>query len=59
MLREVLKFAQERDHEAAHGAQDRLMLYCLEAISNGHFNPRIMAKIALQAQGINFERWCG
>ena len=55
----ILRLAQERDHEAAHSAEDKLHQEVLTAIANGRCDdPRSLAEAALKTQGIDFIRWC-
>lgn len=44
------------DYERAHGVEDTLMRTALEMIRDGAGDPVALARIALQTQGLKFER---
>lgn len=45
------------DYEAAHGAEDRLHIACLEAIEAGDVEPREAAMIGLSTRDLGFPRY--
>jgi len=47
-----------KDDEAAHSATDSLYIDVLRDIANGNPNPMALAMFALQAEDIDFQRWC-
>ena len=58
-LARVLKYAQERDHEAAHLEEDMLHKDALLTIARGQCDdPAALADVAARTLGIDFQRWC-
>lgn len=50
--------AAEGDGERAHGAHDRLMADVLHAIAAGAADPVALARAALAAEAVTYERHC-
>lgn len=48
----------EVDPEAAHGAEDDLIIEVLHRISEGHPHPDRLAHAVLKTRSYDFERWC-
>lgn len=57
-LRALLEQAGRDDPERAHGFVDDLMRAALQAISDGHPQPRLLAEAVLVAESADFPRWC-
>jgi hypothetical protein len=57
-LRALLEQAGRADPERAHGFVDDLMRAALQAISDGHPQPRLLAAAVLVAESADFPRWC-
>lgn len=51
--------AHAKDHEAAHAQEDGIFVDVLEAIAAGHPYPAALAREALKAREISFNRWAG
>lgn len=46
------------DPEAAHGLEDKLRAKVLRVIADGSPDAPALARMVLEAQGIDFERFC-
>ena len=57
LLAEVVKYANDRDHEGAHIERDNLYRDVLRAIAAGADNARELAAIALRSEDVEFSRW--
>jgi hypothetical protein len=57
-LRALLERAGRDDPERAHGFVDDLMRAALQAISDGHPEPHLLAAAVLVAASADFPRWC-
>ncbi len=52
----VIDISNKRDDdEAAHGMEDKLYVGVLRTLAD---EGSVLAAVALQTQGIHFERWC-
>jgi hypothetical protein len=54
---EIRRLAGERDHSAAHTAEDKLFRRVLKAVAHGHPESREFAAQALRSMDIAFHRW--
>jgi hypothetical protein len=56
-IAEIAKIVDAGNNEVAHGEEDRLWEDVLEAIADGHEQPRALAIAALSTCELDFARW--
>lgn len=56
-VEEIESLAKQKDNEGAHRKEDCLYADVLKAVADDAPNARALARAALQAEKIDYERW--